>query len=132
MQYSSFSFPASLAVVLTTHGVHNYEAGTFWQGVEIEGINSNTTSIVGKAFLKSLDRLGLQTFDKARQHEGGLRFVMPILLHGQFPKYCCNDFWELLERSIGQTEATTWALRSYWERSPSAFEIGIDKPLIRF
>ncbi len=121
--------PTATVVFLVAEGVHRYRGGAFWPNISIDGLDSNCRNQLGRQFLKSLRRLGLETFEDVVQQERGLRYVTPILLHGGIPAYCARGLWDCLieEMRSGQEEASL--LLSRWRRYLLQ---GVDKPAQRF
>ena len=94
-------YPASLVIFLVAEGRHRYRGGTFWPNISLPGnCDANETSSIGRAFLYSLKALQLETFKQEQLQEHGLRYIMPILLHGGIPYDCAGDVWQLLLREI--------------------------------
>jgi len=121
--------PTATVVFLVTEGVHRYRGGAFWPNISIYGLDSTCQNQMGRQFLTSLKRLGLETFEDVVQQERGLRYVTPILLHGGIPAYCARGLWDSLieEMRSGQEEASL--LVSRWRRHLLQ---GVDKPAQRF
>ena len=95
--------PAALSVVLVADGIFGYEGGEYWPNIALDVTGQNEPARLGQQFEKSLDSLGLERFESARRSEVAKRYLMPILLHGKFPRYCAPDLWGLL--STGFVEA---------------------------
>ena len=123
--------PAALSVVLVADGIFGYEGGEYWPNIALDVTGANESSRLGQQFEKSLDLLGLERFESARRSEGALRYVMPILLHGKFPRYCALDLWRLLVDELRRGAGSADELLSSWVRRPSVL-VHVDKPVQRF
>ena len=134
VEKESFPFYGSLVIVLVSNGIYEYKRGEFWPNTALSDwiMDPNDSTALGKTFLRALRSLNLDTFSYVQRSENALKYVMPILLHGMVPYQCAPDYWKLLNRSLTKAEPNSSDLRAYWNRSPSRFEQGIDKPVVRF
>ena len=123
--------PAALSVVLVADGIFGYEGGEYWPNISLDVTDQNEPARLGQQFEKSLDLLGLERFESARRSEGALRYLMPILLHGKFPRYCALDLWRLLVDELRRGTGSADELLSSWVRHPSVL-VHVDKPVQRF
>lgn len=123
--------PAALSVLLVADGIFGYDGGEYWPNIALDATGPNEATRLGQQFEKSLDALGLERFESAQRGERALRYVMPILLHGKFPRYCAGDLWKLLVHGLRRGAGSVDELLSYWVRNPSAL-IHVGKPVQRF
>lgn len=123
--------PAALSVVLVADGIFGYEGGEYWPNIALDVTGQNESTRLGQQFEKSLDSLGLERFESARRSEVAKRYLMPILLHGKFPRYCAPDLWGLLVDGLRRGAGSADELLSYWLRHPSVLA-QVDKPVERF
>jgi hypothetical protein len=132
-QFDSLSTrcPAALSVMLVADGIFGYEGGEYWPNIALDVTGQNESTRLGQQFEKSLDSLGLERFESARRSEVAKRYLMPILLHGKFPRYCAPDLWGLLVDGLRRGAGSTDELLSYWVRHPSVLA-QVDKPVERF
>jgi hypothetical protein len=121
------SHPALLATYLVAHGVYRYEAGNFYGSASLPGIDQSA----GPAFMSAVNPLGLESFEDLVVGDNALRYVGPMLAHGGIPKYCLEDFFNLLLRDMERVGGDATELLSFWRTRKSAF-FGIDVPVRRF
>lgn len=131
-QSLSRTCPASLLIFLVAEGRYRYQEGNFWSNVALSGISgSYEAAAVGSAFLKSLSRLGMETFEEAQRQENGHKYLMPILLHGGIPYGCAGDVWQLIREEVQNGADDGTRLVVNWRNKP--FLMGtLDKPAQRF
>ncbi|TDL10537.1 hypothetical protein EUA04_11685 [Mycolicibacterium obuense] len=123
--------------VLATAGVaaDHYQRGTFWP--KLTAIMQITPDPEfqrdwGEAFLDSLRRLGLPTFEK--EGDAGTRYVGRILIHSGMPTYCLGDFFRTLAWKRTTTPGLTPEEFVSWAAAKAA-GVGfanVDMPVQRF
>lgn len=124
--------PASLVIFLVAEGRYRYHDGNFWSKVSLPGIrDSNDSAAIGHAFLQSLSRLELETFEAAQLQEHGHRYLMPILLHGGIPYGCAIDVWQLIREEVQGGVDDGAQLVINWRNKPFLM-YSLDKPAQRF
>lgn len=124
-------YPASLVILFVADGVYGYEGGDYWSNNTYKLESDTNSAELGKHFENSLEKLDLEGFDYLVRDMKALRYVTPILLHGTIPRYCADDFWDLVLRGVARGLSTGDELIAYWRNSKSVFD-GIDKPVERF
>ncbi len=88
--------PATLVSYFAIRGSERYEFNGVWSHL---GVTTNS-SRAGKAFLRSLRRLGLPTFEDEVAAVNARTYLAPILLHGAFPADVAQRFVERVEREL--------------------------------
>lgn len=121
-------YPALLATYLVAHGVYKYAGGTYWSGHAVKWMDRE---LGGPGFEKAIESLGLETFANLLDAERAQRFVTPILAHGGIPKYCLDDYFNLLLKDLGAGSADANDLLTLWRTRKTRFQ-NIDRPVQRF
>ncbi|MEI8342886.1 MAG: hypothetical protein WCH43_15285, partial [Verrucomicrobiota bacterium] len=126
------NFPGSLVIFLVAEGIYQYREGAFWDQLSLsEPLGQNQTSKVGRAFLNSLEELGLETFEQVKYEENALQYVMPILLHGGIPRYSAPDLWKMMLQEIRSGSDEADQILARWNSRRSSL-LTLDKPVQRF
>jgi len=110
------------------HGVYKYAGGTYWSGHAVKWMDRD---LGGTGFERATECLGLETFANLLDAERAQRFVTPILAHGGIPKYCLDDFFDLLLKDLGAGSADANDLLTLWRTRKTRFQ-NIDRPVQRF
>lgn len=127
----SHNFPAVYTVFLVAEGVHCYEGGSFWPNLSVKSVLTPAeTQQLGRQFLLSLNKLGLETFDYLHSEDHAHKYVTPILLHGGIPRYCSGDLWRLLLREINLGFDGAEQILANWRNNLEL--LYLDKPAKRF
>lgn len=125
-------YPASLCVFLVAEGRYRYRQGEFWSSLSVgTPSDPNSRAKLGAAFLASLGRLQLETFEHVQVVEQGHRYLLPILLHGGIPSYCVVDLWRLIVSEVRRGVEDGTQLLANWRDRPYFIE-KLDKPVRRF
>lgn len=94
----SFHFAISTYLVYTAIYYYN---GDFWSSVEklMNDSGHNIRTLLGDTFLKTIYKYNLKQF-----HEGGHKYVTPIICHAGLPNFSLNGIFELIYPTIDDTE----------------------------
>lgn len=87
--------PLTLAVFLVRIGIEEYSEGNFWsavsQSLDLPVDDQKWQRVFGDSFLETLNYFSLPMFDTA-----GLKYVTPILAHGQVPNCYLENFFDVI------------------------------------
>lgn len=120
-------YPFTFLAFMVGHGVYNYAQGNFWGNLAVAGIDKTA----GPIFLKTVRDLHLEPFDDLVEQDNASRFVTPMLAHGGIPKYCLDDFFNVVIKDMQRVGASADELLTSWRTRKSAF-FQVDKPVGRF
>ncbi len=113
-------YPAIYATSLTFTGMYELHSGEYWD--RVPPLVRDNGLERGPAFVKALDKLGLETFQSIVDREPTQQYVMRILAHGGVPHAYLDEFSDLLIEEIerGRTDPTT--LLAEWTANRARLE----------
>lgn len=88
--------PAALVTYFAIRGSERYEFNGLWPQLGV----TTKSSRAGQAFLRSLQRLNLPTFQDEVAAVKARTYVAPVLMHGAFPADVAHHFVERVEREL--------------------------------
>lgn len=127
-----FRYPAATVAFLTAEGARHYREGGLWPHINFPqgAVTGSDQRVVGKAFLESLTELGLEDFQAVVDEEGGLRYLLPILLHGGIPAHCAGEFSGLVLKDLALGADDASEVIAKWRRYSTLNTLA--KPVQRF
>lgn len=127
IDYVARNYPFVFMAFLVGHGVYNYEKGNFWGRMPVSGVENSA----GPIFAQRLRSSRLEDFDDLVAQDNATKYVAPILAHGGIPKYCLDDFFNVVIKDMQRVGASADELLASWRTRKSAF-FQVDKPVGRF
>ncbi len=119
-------FPMLLLTYVVGVGVFRSDERGLWTNVNVPKLTAQNAAVIER----SIEQLGVETFEQMVEQENALRFLGPILGHGGIPRRSLDDYFGLLARGMKKAARAT-DLLMLWQSQQSSYAT-IDKPIGRF